>query len=91
MKSHWNALYKTQGQLWNRETLTLPSKVLRGKRVLELGCGNGKTLVSIVGQKPALITAVDFSQEALSAAKNRFGSKRNQIEFVEAEQVLAKE
>lgn len=67
----WNLEYKKNENKWNRETLSIPS-VLRDKRVLELGVGNGKTLRTIVKQKPTLAVAVDFSEEAVKRTKSLF-------------------
>lgn len=53
------------------ETTSLPN-VLKGKKVLELGVGNGKTLRAILKQKPARADAVDFSETAVQEAKIAF-------------------
>lgn len=85
MESPWDALYRQKGQVWNRETVSLPVGVLKGKRVLELGCGDGKTLAALVRQKPARIVAVDFSSEALKQARSRLGDVAQGVEFVKAD------
>jgi methyltransferase-like protein 6 len=46
-----------------------------GKKVLELGVGNGKTLLSILKQKPKSVEAIDFSQEAIKICKNNSNFK----------------
>ena len=66
----WNKLYKERLS-WKKETRNLPN-LLRGKAVLELGAGNGKTLRAIVKQNPKSITAIDFSEEAINKAKELF-------------------
>jgi len=67
----WNELYA--GNLtWKKETIDLPN-ILRGKRVLELGVGNGKTLISILKQKPSNVQAIDFSIKAIEKARKIFG------------------
>jgi len=57
---------------WRKETRTLPSRVLTGKKVLELGVGNGKTLISILRQHPEEVYAIDFSEKAIEIAKDKF-------------------
>jgi ubiquinone/menaquinone biosynthesis C-methylase UbiE len=56
---------------WRKETRTLP-KMLQGKKVLELGVGNGKTLIAIHRQNPEEIYAVDFSEKAIEICKDKF-------------------
>src|SRR3972149_2444261 len=62
----WDRLYKERLS-WKKETTNIPS-IIKGKSILELGVGNGKTLQAIARQNPKSITAVDFSQEALDKA-----------------------
>ena len=69
----WNELYA--GNLtWKKETINL-SNILRGKRVLELGVGNGKTLISILKQKPSNVQAIDFSIKAIDKARKIFKNR----------------
>ena len=44
----WNELYKNRLS-WKKETKGLPN-IIKGKDVLELGAGNGKTLRAIIKQ-----------------------------------------
>ncbi len=69
----WNKLYDDRLS-WKKESITLPN-VLKNKRVLELGVGTGKTLVSILRQKPKEVCAVDFSERAIERSAERFGDK----------------
>ncbi|MEI6850176.1 MAG: class I SAM-dependent methyltransferase, partial [archaeon] len=57
--------------------------ILKGKKVLELGVGNGKTLKSIVKDKPKSISAIDFSKKAIDICKSEFRDKK--IEFIEGD------
>ncbi len=66
-KEIWDKLY-SQNLKWNLDTKDLP-KILKGRIVLELGVGNGKTLKSIISQKPKKVYALDFSLEALKIIK----------------------
>lgn len=69
----WDSLYKKDENKWKLES-PLP-KILRGKKVLEIGAGNGKTLKSILSQKPLQVTAIDISSEAIKIIKSKFKSK----------------
>jgi len=70
-KKVWNTLYKEKRILWKKETSNLP-KILKGKKVLELGVGNGKTLISILKQKPKQVIAIDFSDEVVEFHLKKF-------------------
>ncbi len=77
-KEIWNEIYRNSAK-WNKETLNLP-KIMKDKIVLEIGVGNGKTLKSIVRQKPKKIVAIDISSEAIKISKKLFP---NGVEFIE--------
>lgn len=76
----WNQEY-SRGE-WRKETRTLPD-MLKGKKVLELGVGNGKTLIAIFRQKPKEVYAVDFSEKALEICKDKFA--HDDIKFEKAD------
>ena len=78
----WDQLYQQQLH-WNRETLDLPL-LLENKIVLELGVGSGKTLKSILRQKPKQITAIDFSDQSLQHCKKEFSHYPNLV-FVKSQ------
>ncbi|MEK6850870.1 MAG: class I SAM-dependent methyltransferase [Nanoarchaeota archaeon] len=67
----WNTEYKSHKTLWHLESENLSSKI-KGKRVLELGVGDGKTLRSILKKNPMEVIAIDFSSEAIKKCKNQF-------------------
>lgn len=73
----WNKLYSNKLE-WKKETASLP-KILKNKKVLELGVGTGKTLISILKQKPKSVTAIDFSQTALDKIPKIIKEKANII------------
>jgi len=56
---------------WRKETRTLP-RMLEGKNVLELGVGNGKTLIAIYRQSPKSVRAIDFSEKAIEICREKF-------------------
>ena len=80
-ESIWNEEYKNTKNKWRKETINFP-KIKKNSRVLELGVGNGKTLKSILRQKPKEITAIDFSQEAI----NQIISNKNfqKVKFIKS-------
>ena len=77
----WDCIY-TRGLFWKKSTLDL-KKVMRDKTVLELGVGNGKTLKSIIAQKPKQVTAIDISSEAIKIAKECI--KSDKVIFVKSD------
>ncbi len=74
----WDIEYGRNKVKWNKETKTLP-KLLKNKRVLEIGIGNGKTLHAILKQNPEKVIAVDFSAEAIKQCGKIFGKTKNVI------------
>jgi len=80
-ESVWDKEYRENADKWHRETQYLPL-AFRGRKVLEIGVGNGKTLRGIMKQEPKEVTAIDISSEALSQVKNSFHDKR--IELIKA-------
>lgn len=75
----WDNLYKS-GNKWNKEAQNIPD-ILKGKKVLEIGVGNGKTLKAIIKQKPKTVVAIDFSSEALEISKKLF----TKVKFIKAD------
>jgi len=66
-KGVWEREYARRGTIWGRSAHELPA-IPTGSRVLELGCGNGKTTRSLV-RKGLRVTAVDFSPCAVSLSR----------------------
>jgi SAM-dependent methyltransferase len=69
LQTAWEQDYRTRGRLWGGAPVLLPG-ILAGTRVLDIGCGHGKTLESLVNYSHD-ITAIDFSKEAV-AMSHRF-------------------
>ena len=65
----WEEDYSRRGLLWGGVTHDLPL-LPPGSRVLELGCGNGKTLLTMV-QRGWEVTALDISPRAVSLSRER--------------------
>ena len=69
----WNNL--PEGSIYTKEQfadwmLPLTEKDLRGKKVLELGCGNGSLLVHTASWKPEYCEGVDLGDSVVSARNN---------------------
>lgn len=63
----WEEDYTRRGMLWSGATHNLPEIPVRS-RVLELGCGNGKTLTAMI-QRGWDVTAIDFASRAATLSK----------------------
>jgi SAM-dependent methyltransferase len=63
----WEEDYTRRGILWGGETQDLP-ELPRGSRILELGVGNGKTLLAMI-HRGWNITAIDFSFKAVTLCR----------------------
>lgn len=59
----WNREYEQKGRIWRGAPPKL-ADLPPGSRVLELGCGNGKTLAAML-KRPWRITALDLSPLAV--------------------------
>jgi SAM-dependent methyltransferase len=57
--AHWEKAYRDKGRLWGGAARDLPA-FPPGSRVLELGCGSGKTLSALL-DRGAEIVGIDFS------------------------------
>lgn len=63
----WEDDYKSRGRLWGGGLSSMPD-LPAGSRVLELGCGNGKTLSAAL-QYPWMMVATDISSEAVKLGR----------------------
>jgi len=63
----WEQDYTTRGKLWGGSVNPLLS-IPPDSQVLELGCGNGKTLAHLVS-RGFMVTAVDFSPRATTLSR----------------------
>ena len=70
----WDREYKNNESKWRRERHTIP-RILKGKKVLEIGVGNGKNIPEIIKQKPEIIFAIDSSKQAIDISKRKFNQK----------------
>ena len=69
----WDEDYARRGILWSGAIRDLPDLPLRS-RVLDLGCGNGKTLFAML-QRGWDVTAIDFAPKVCNAVQE--GGRRD--------------
>jgi len=71
-KDAWNDLYIKHGRAWDgfADTLWITEYLKKGAKILELGAGNGKTLISLL-KEGYVCTGVDFSEGAVERIKKR--------------------
>jgi ubiquinone/menaquinone biosynthesis C-methylase UbiE len=62
----WDKDYASRGRLWGGAVMGLPH-LAEGSAILELGCGDGKTLSAL--PRSGKIVALDVSREALQLAQ----------------------
>lgn len=67
-RNPWEDAYLRRGRLWCGRSISL-SGLPHSSRILELGCGDGKTTGSLV-RNGFTVTAVDFSPAAVSLCRN---------------------
>jgi len=81
---HWEREYRTRGALWAGPSL-FDFPIPAGARVLELGCGSGKTLSALL-KTEAKLTAIDASPKAVSLCrKMALAKNRHDTEFLVAD------
>lgn len=70
--SPWDEDYRRRGDLWGGAPAPLPD-LPDGAAVLEVGCGNGKTLAALARRSPR-VAAVDISPHAVALARRHPGT-----------------
>ncbi len=78
----WENDYARRGRLWGGVTQRLP-ELPPGSSVLELGCGDGKTLAAMAEQR-WVITALDISPSAVGMSRTRFGASGTRLLVADA-------
>lgn len=84
-EAFWTNLYETETPGWelgapaNALVAVLPQLKLTKSRVLVLGCGSGED-AAYLAQQGHLVTAVDFSPQAIARAKQKYADVDN-LEF----------
>ncbi len=78
----WDEDYRRRGDLWGGAPAPLPD-LPADAAVLEIGCGNGKTLGAIVGRF-SHVTAVDISPRAVALARQHPGTAAASLTVADA-------
>ncbi|MBO7409930.1 MAG: class I SAM-dependent methyltransferase [Candidatus Methanomethylophilaceae archaeon] len=74
----WNELYRSQRRTWRGVTDLGNLRFSAGSRILEIGCGNGKTLAALRDAGYS-VTGIDFSSEAVKACRELLGDDAETI------------
>ena len=75
----WDELYRGKGRQWRGVTDLGDLPFQPGSRILEVGCGNGKTAEALC-RSGYEVTAVDFSSEAVAACRTQLGDRAEVVE-----------
>ncbi|MFA5253067.1 MAG: class I SAM-dependent methyltransferase [Methanoregula sp.] len=62
VENPWEKEYARKGRIWGGAVHNMPA-LSRGERVLELGCGNGKTFAALL-ERGCTVTGIDISLSA---------------------------
>lgn len=73
-KEAWEKLYRGQPRAWRGVADIRWISVGPGDRVLDLGCGNGKTSAALM-ESGAAVTGADFSEAAVESCRRLFGGR----------------
>lgn len=75
-RASWDREYSSPHPVWKGPPVELGMEL--GGRVLELGCGNGKT-ASVLVRTAAGVVALDFSRKGLEACRNAVTSSNLEV------------
>ena len=78
-KEAWDELYRSQSRPW-KGTISnrTPFPFKKGDKVLDIGCGNGKTSSALI-EEGYDVTGIDISDTAVEACKGSYGDKMKVI------------
>lgn len=74
-RNAWERTYRNRSRCWAGPPPLLPLPGAGNRNVLEIGCGDGHTLIRAAGI-PGLVVGLDFSRNALSMCRSRTILKR---------------
>jgi len=73
-KDRWEQFYQENQRPWRGVGKLGNFNIEQGSKVLDIGCGNGKTTVALI-QMGAEVTGIDFSPSAIEYCMKAFGDK----------------
>ena len=73
LRAGWEDGYATRGHLWGGQSDILPP-LAPGSRVLELGCGNGRSIPGMLSREWR-VCALDFSRQAILLSRELPGTE----------------
>jgi Methylase involved in ubiquinone/menaquinone biosynthesis len=71
----WEIEYARKGRVWGGAVHNLP-EFARGTKVLELGCGNGKTFAALK-ERSCTVTGIDISVSAAALCRHQVPETKN--------------
>lgn len=78
-------LSKKSSKLANKrltEITKLMTREIRGKKVIDIGCGDGTYTYELYRWgKPKIMVGIDISREAINLARKKFGRRKNGLVF----------
>jgi ubiquinone/menaquinone biosynthesis C-methylase UbiE len=78
-KEAWEGFYRSQRRPWKGVVTTeTPFPFEKGNRILDIGCGNGKTSLALMEQGYGVI-GIDISEAALQSCNELYGDKMKAI------------
>ena len=77
-KDAWNKLYETQSRPWKGVASTIDFPFEKGDKILDIGCGNGKTSYALM-EAGYEVTGMDISEAAVNSCKKIYGDVMNVI------------
>jgi len=77
-KDAWNKFYETQPRPWKGVASTIDFPFEKGDKILDVGCGNGKTSYALI-EAGYDVTGIDISEAAADSCKRMYGDSMNVI------------
>ncbi|MDR0778745.1 MAG: methyltransferase domain-containing protein [Methanomassiliicoccaceae archaeon] len=78
-KDAWNELYRSQSRPWKGVVTTKTQfPFAKGDKILDLGCGNGKTSLALI-EEGYDVTGADISEAAVETCMKLYGSRMRTI------------
>lgn len=73
-KEAWECLYSGQSRPWRGVADISWTDIGKDEKVLDLGCGNGKSTAALL-ERGAVVTGADFSEAAIESCRKNYGER----------------